>query len=183
MLHPPRTPPEFAGERPEPATSGYVSHTATLSMPVPRTQFLAWTNGRELGELVEPGRGMSRVTGTTPLRGHWDPARDRTGNRRRVHFADGHYLAEEVLADTADRFRYMIWGFTAPQRIAVRYAVAEFTYTDRDGGTDVHWTYSFLPTGPLTRPFVSAFVGRTMASMMGATLEGMRSGVERDLVR
>jgi hypothetical protein len=182
VLHLRRTPPDYAGERPEPANSGYVSHTATAFMAVPRAEFLAWVNGRDLGDLVEPGKGMSAVTGTTPLRGHWDPDRDRTGNRRRVHFADGTYLAEEVLADTPDRFRYMIWGFTAAQRFAVRHAVAEFTYTDRAGGTDVRWTYSFLPTNLLTRPFVAAFVGRTMASMMSTTLEGMRSGAEGDLV-
>lgn len=35
---------------------------------------------------------------------------------------------------------------------------------------------------PRTPPDYAGFVGRTMASMMGATLEGMRSGVERDLV-
>jgi Polyketide cyclase / dehydrase and lipid transport len=178
-----RTPPDYAGARPEPAAAGYVSHTATAFVRAPRAEFLAWVNGHELGDLVEPGKGMSRVARTTPLRGHWDPDRDRTGNRRRVEFADGNHLAEEVLADTSDRFRYMIWGFTGPQRIAVRYAVAEFTYAERDGGTDVHWTYSFHPTSPLTRPFVAAFVGRTMVTMMSATLEGMRSGAERDLAR
>jgi hypothetical protein len=182
-MHLRRTPPEYPGDRPQPATSGYVSHTATTFAAVPRTAFLAWANGRELGDLVEPREGMSAVTGTVPLRGHWDPGRDRTGNRRRVEFADGTHLAEEVLADTPDRFRYMIWGFTGPQRFAVRYAVAEFTYTERDGGTDVRWTYSFHPTSPLTRPFVAAFVRRTMRSTMSATLEGMRSGAERDLVR
>jgi polyketide cyclase/dehydrase/lipid transport protein len=183
MLNPRRTPPEYAGERPEPATSGYVSNTASAFIAAPRAEFLTWVNGRDLADLVEPGKGMSAVAGTTPLRGHWDPGRDRTGNRRRVHFADGHYLAEEVLVDTPDRFGYMIWGFTGAQRFAVRYAVAEFTYADRAAGTDVRWTYSFLPTSPLTRPFVTAFVRRTMTSMMNATLAGMRSGAERDLVR
>jgi hypothetical protein len=182
-LTPPGTPPEYAGERPEPAASGYVSHTDSTFVPVPRAEFLAWVNARDLGDIVEPGEGLSPVVATTPLRGHWDPDRDRTGDRRRVQFADGQYLAEEVLADTPDHFRYMIWGFTGPQRLAVRHAVAEFTYADRDGGTDLRWTYSFLPTSPLTRPFVTNFVGSTMASMMSATLEGMRSGAERDLAR
>jgi Polyketide cyclase / dehydrase and lipid transport len=179
---PPGTPPEYAGERPEPATSGYVSHTASTFVPVPRAAFLAWVNARDLGDIVEPGEGLSPVVATTPLRGRWDPDRDRTGDRRRVHFADGHYLAEEVLADAPDRFRYMIWGFTGGQRLAVRHAVAEFSYAERDGGTDLRWTYSFLPTSPLTRPFVTKFVGRAMTSMMSATLDGMRSGAERDLV-
>lgn len=65
----------------------------------------------------------------------------------------------------------------------MRYAVAEFTYIERAGGTDVQWTYSFRPTSPLTRPFVAAFVRRTMTSMMRATLEGMRSDAELGLVR
>ncbi|TWF74301.1 polyketide cyclase/dehydrase/lipid transport protein [Pseudonocardia hierapolitana] len=182
-MHRRRNPPDYTGDRPEPAVSGYVSHTASASVPVPRAAFLAWANGRELGDLVEAGEGMPAVAGTTPLRGNWNPDRDRTGDRRRVEFADGTYLAEEVLTDTPDRFRYMIWGFTGTQRFAVRYAVAEFTYIERARGTDVHWTYSFRPTSPLTRPFVAAFVRRTMTSMMSATLERMRSGAERDLVR
>lgn len=183
VFTPPAAPPAYPGPRPEPVGSGYVSHTAAVSVGVPRAEFLAWVNGRDLGDIVAPADGLSPVVGTTPLRGDWDPARDRTGDRRRVQFADGHHLAEEVLADTPDRFRYIIWGFTGPQRLAVRHAVAEFAYADRPGGTDVRWTYSFLPTNPLARPFVTRFVGSTMAPMMSATLEGMRAGAERELRR
>ena len=152
---------------------------------MPPTQFIAWVNqpGRDLNDIVEAGEGMPAVVRTVPLRGDWDPNGDRTGDRRRVEFADGHYLAEEVLADTPERFRYMIWGFTSYQRVAVRYAVAEFTYAERDGGTELSWTYSFLPTNPLLRPFVQSFVDNTIASMMSGTLESMRAGAERDLAQ
>ena len=53
------------------------------------------------------------VVGTEPLVGEWQPG-SREGDRRRVEFADGNYLAEEVLVDSPERFRYMIWGFTQP---------------------------------------------------------------------
>lgn len=181
-LAPPGTPPEYADERPEQAASGYVSHNVSTFVAVPPAEFRAWGSTRDLSDVIQPVEGLSPVVGTTPLRGDWDPARDRTGDRRRVQFADGHYLAEEVLADTPDRFRYMIWGFTGHQRLAVQHAVAEFTYTERDEGTEVRWTYSFLPTSPLARPFVTNFVDRTMASMMSATLEDMRSGAEHHLL-
>ena len=118
------------------------------------------------------------MVSTHPLRGDWDPSGDRSGDRRRVQFADGHYLAEEVLVDSPERFRYQIWGFTGPQRVAVRYAVAEFSYAERAGGTELSWTYSFMPTSGLTRPLVAGYVDDTIATMMSRTLDGIRSGAE-----
>lgn len=180
---PPDTPPTYAGDRPEPASSGYIAHTESVFIAVPPKQFNSWVNapGRELGDIVDASEGLPPVVGTQPLRGDWNPAEDRTGDRRRVQFADGHYLAEEVLVDTPERFRYMIWGFTSYQRLAVRHAVAEFTYVERDAGTQLSWTYSFLPSTGIIRPLVSSFVERTIAPMMRGTLEGMRTGSERDL--
>ena len=182
---PPGTPPAYAGHRPEPADSGYVSHTESVFVAVPSAQDRAWGDapGRDLGDVVEAADGMPPVVATQPVRGDWDPAGDRTGDRRRVQFADGHFLAEEVLADTPERFRYVIWGFTGYQRFAVQYAVAEFAYTERPGGMQLTWTYSFRPTAALLRPFVAGFVDGTIAPMMRGTLAGMRSGAEGEVAR
>lgn len=179
---PPEVPPAYSDERPEPAHSGYISHSESVFIGVPPDRFAAWVDepGRNLSDIVAAPRGMPAVATTHPLRGDWDPAGDRTGDRRRVTFADGHHLAEEVLADNPESFRYVIWGFTGYQRFAVRYAVAEFTYAERAGGTQLSWTYSFMPTTGLVRPFVSDFVNTTIAAMMRGTLEGMRAGAEQD---
>jgi hypothetical protein len=42
MLRPPPVPPEFAGPRPEPAPSGYVSHTESVRIYVPVEHYLRW---------------------------------------------------------------------------------------------------------------------------------------------
>src|SRR5690606_159171 len=116
---------------------------------------------------------------TTALVGDWTPG-TREGDRRRVHFSDGHYLAEEVLVDTAEAFRYMIWGFTGPQRLTVDHGVAEFRFHRVDGGTRIEWVYSFLPRTRVLQPVVQRFLDRVMTPMMTATLDAMRTGIEND---
>ncbi|WP_181783878.1 SRPBCC family protein [Pseudonocardia pini] len=179
-VQPPAVPPAYDGPRPDPVADGYVSHTESVFVAVSPARYRAWVGGRDLSDVVAPPEGgLAAVVATTPLRGDWDPARDRSGDRRRVTFADGHHLAEEVLVDTPERFRYLIWGFTAPQRFAVAHGTAEFTYTAAPGGMTLSWTYSFLPSNGLVAPFVRGFVADTIAPMMRGTLEGMRVGAER----
>ncbi|MBE1878420.1 SRPBCC family protein [Myceligenerans pegani] len=177
------TPPDYSGPRPEPAVAGYASVVRDVRVDVPRVTFLAWVNapGRELGDMIETADDLTRVVGTVNLRGDFDPAVDRTGHRRRVEQATGHYLAEEVLDDTPDEFRYMIWGFTDPRlRLAARYAVARFAYADDDGATRIHWAYSFMPTTPLLRPVVGMILSRAMGEMMRRTLTAWKDAAERE---
>lgn len=177
------TPPDYSGPRPEPAAAGYASLVHDIRVGVPREVFLTWVNapGRDLGDLIEPADDLTRVVGTVNLRGDFDPASDRTGHRRRVEQATGHYLAEEVLADTPDEFRYMIWGFTDPRlRLAARYAVARFAFADDDGATCIRWTYSFMPTTPLLRPLVRSVLARAMGEMMRRTLAAWKRAAERE---
>ena len=103
------------------------------------------------------------------------------GNRRRVRFTDGNYVAEEVLNDSPDLFRYMIWGFTNIQRLAIRHGLAEFRFVAQGGGTRLEWTYSFMPTFSILRPLVRRFLATVMTPMMTATLTAIRDGVEASL--
>lgn len=179
LLAPPTVPPPYGGSRPEPVADGYVSRTESVFIAVPPDRFRAWVDGRDLSDVVAaPEGGLSPVVAATPLRGDWDPTQDRTGDRRRVTFADGHHLAEEVLVDTPDRFQYLIWGFTAPQRFAVQHGLAEFDYAPTTGGMTLTWTYSFLPTSGLIAPFVNNFLSDTITPMMRSTLVGMKEGAE-----
>ncbi|WP_158542991.1 SRPBCC family protein [Phytoactinopolyspora halophila] len=183
---PPSSPPEFAGPHPDLAAEGYVSHTETIFIGVPRDEFYAWVNDpqRDLSDLVEGTDDLPAIKDTENLRGNWDPNTDRAGHRRRVEFETGHYVAEEVLVDSKETFRYMIWGFTnLPQRLAISHAVAEFTYEVVDDGTQLTWTYSFQPTAGLVRPFLSNFVDGTMSGMMQATLAAWKDRAEADLQR
>src|SRR3954463_12910414 len=145
-------PPTYDGPRPEPASSGYASVTHAIQIDAPPHQVRDWNDSRSLADIVKFD-GLPAVAETVPLIGDWVPGA-RAGNRRRVRFTDGNHLAEEVLDDSPDRFRYMIWGFTNAQRDVVEHGLAEFRFIARDGGTRLEWTYSFLPKAPELRPAV-----------------------------
>lgn len=179
LTAPPATPPAYAGARPEPREDGYVATTHSVFIAAPPAQVWAWSNdpGRTLEDIVQFDSGFPAVAGTEALVGNWAPG-EREGDRRRVRFADGHYLAEEVLVDTPTTFRYLIWGFTSMQRFAVQHGLAEFSYEPEADGTRLTWTYSLLPRLGVARPFVESFAETTMAPMMTATLSAMRDGIE-----
>ena len=176
---PPRAVPAYDGPRPDPERPGYASVTHAIQINAAPGAVRAWNDDpdRNLEDVVKFDSRFPSVTGTEPLIGDWIPG-SRAGNRRRVRFTDGNYLAEEVLDDTPDRFRYLIWGFTSGQRVAVRQGLAEFRFIAHQGGTRLEWTYAFLPTLPILRPFVRRFLARVMTPMMTATLAAMRDGVE-----
>jgi hypothetical protein len=177
---PPGTPSEYSGPRPEPAAEGYIAHQESVVVDVPAARLRTVLDGLDLSNVIEQTADLPRVARTHPLRGRWDPGSDRTGDRRRVELSDGHTLAEEVLVDTDDTFRYMIWGFTtSPQRFAVAHAIGEFRYEPMGEQTRLFWTYSFLPSVGLVRPFVQNFVDGPWTSMMTATIAGMREAAER----
>lgn len=179
-LQPPTEPPTYPGARPEVRRHGYASARHDVLVHATPEQVLAWNNapGRSLEEIVR-FENFPAVVATTALVGDWTPG-TREGDRRRVHFSDGHYLAEEVLVDTAEAFRYMIWGFTGPQRLTVDHGVAEFRFHRVDGGTRIEWVYSFLPRTRVLQPVVQRFLDRVMTPMMTATLDAMRTGIEND---
>lgn len=176
---PPAGPPDFSGERPALAEDGHLS--VTHSVHVDASPAHVWASGNDpdlsLGDIVQFDGGFPAVEATQPLVGDWI-AGDRVGDRRWVRFEDGHYLAEEVLVDDPDVFRYQIWGFTTLQRFALRYGVAEFRYEAEGDGTRLSWTYSFLPTSSILSGAVQGFLDSTMTPMMQATLAGLRDHAE-----
>ena len=180
-IAPPTTPPKYPEARPDPREDGYVAVADSVFIAAPVADVWAWSNdpSRTLEDIVQFDSGFPAVVGTEALVGDWKPG-EREGDRRRVQFADGHYLAEEVLVDSDDTFRYMIWGFTSAQRFAVQHGVAEFTYVPEADGTRLSWTYSLLPTVGALRPFVESFADSTLVPMMSATLTAMRDGIEHD---
>ncbi len=176
---PSRRPPAYDGPRPAIARGGYVSITRSIRIDATPEQVRAFNDDpdRRLEDVVKFDTNFPAVADTEPLVGDWVPG-TRAGNRRRVRFTDGNYLAEEVVDDTPDRFRYMIWGFTNAQRFAIRHGLAEFRYGAREQGTQLDWTYAFLPKSVVFRPFIRRFLRTVMTPMMTATLAAMRHGAE-----
>ena len=179
VFAPPIDAPAYVDIRPDEADDGYASVTHSVFIEATPEQVWEWSNdpALRLEDLVR-FENFPAVVGTEPLVGQWQPGQ-REDDRRRVEFADGHYLAEEVLIDSPERFRYMIWGFTSPQRFMVQHGIAEFTYTADGSGTRLTWAYTFLPTVEILRPAVESFLESTMSPMMRETLAVMREGVER----
>lgn len=179
-LAPPQTPPAYTGARPELAEDGYVSHTESILIDGSVQEVRAWLNGAELEDLGLESDNTPSVVRTDILRGTWDPAQDRVGDRRRVVLDDGHFTVEEVLVDEPEMFRYVVWGYTNYARLMIDHAVGQFTYEDEGGDTRLTWTYSFQPRSPMVRPFLSNFVSGTWAELMRNTLVAMRDGAERE---
>ncbi|CAM3297437.1 SRPBCC family protein [Occultella aeris] len=179
LAAPPGEPPDYSGARPALADDGYVS--VTHSIHIDAAPEHVWASGNDpnlsLEDIVQFDNGFPAVETTQPLVGDWIPG-DRAGDRRWVRFEDAHYLAEEVLVDDHDVFRYQIWGFTSMQRFAVRHGVAEFRYQVEGDGTRLSWTYSLLPTTPILSGALRAFLDSTMTPMMQATLAGLRDRAE-----
>lgn len=178
VLAPPFGVPPYTEARPDEADDGYVRVTHSIFIDAAPEQVWEWSNDPDLRlEDLVRFENFPAVVRTEPLVGQWQPGQ-REGDRRRVEFADGHFLAEEVLVDSPDRFRYMIWGFTSPQRFVVRHGIAQFSYAAEGDGTRLTWEYTFLPTAEILRPAVTSFLESTMSPMMRATLAAMRDGVE-----
>ncbi|RXZ72730.1 SRPBCC family protein [Agromyces albus] len=178
LLAPPATPPAYADARPDEADDGYSSVTHSVFIDAAPERVWEWSNDPDLRlEDLVRFENFPAVVGTVPITGEWRPG-EREGDRRRVEFADGNSLAEEVLVDSPERFRYMIWGFTSPQRFAVQHGIAEFRYAGEGRGTRLTWEYTFLPTAEFLRPAVEWFLESTMSPMMRATLAAIRDGAE-----
>ncbi len=177
-ISPPADGPAYADQRPEISEQGLITVTHAVMIDAPPAVVYAWLNDpdRDLSDIIKDSPGFPEVIGSEIVSGDWRLGA-RAGDRRRVLFADGHFLAEEVLVDTTEQFRYQIWGFTSPQRLAVSYGVAEFRYLEEGGRTRLTWTYSFQPTTKLLRPFVGNFVDSVMSPMMRQTLDAVRTGV------
>jgi Polyketide cyclase / dehydrase and lipid transport len=180
LLAPPETPPAYTGARPEVAEGGYVSHTESILIDGSVQEVRAWLNSAGLEDLGLESENTPSVVRTDTLRGTWDPAQDRVGDRRRVVLDDGHFTAEEVLVDEPELFRYIVWGYTNYARLMIDHAIGQFTYHDEGGNTRLAWTYSFQPQSAVVRPFLSNFVSGTWAELMQNTLAAMRDGAERE---
>jgi uncharacterized protein YndB with AHSA1/START domain len=103
-------------------------------------------------------------------------SRDGVGMRRKVRFAGGLHLVEEVVGlEPPHRFDYFL------HRIApgVRHESGSITFSSVDGGTRVDWSSTFgIPAGRLT-PLLEA--GAVLASRAGFSLA--LAQIERALTR
>ena len=176
LLAPPSNPPEYTDERPEIATDGYVAHTEEIVIDVPLKSHLEWSALTPLKDALKGKDDLPSVVRTEMIQGEWA----NVGARRRVVLSDGHFAAEEVLAnDNAGLFRYEVWGYTNFARFAVDYAVGEFRQTDVGGKTHIMWTYSFHKHSVFGDLFLDSFVQNSWAAYMRSVLVITKAGSEK----
>jgi uncharacterized protein YndB with AHSA1/START domain len=104
----------------------------------------------------------------------------RTGAVRRIHNSDGSTIDEHIDAhEPPHRHAYHLGrGIPAPFSWIVTTGIAEWTFTPRNGGTRILWTYTFPLTSPLAYP-LGVLVSFLMQGAMQRCLERVREGLVR----
>ncbi|TVR72246.1 MAG: hypothetical protein EA415_10175 [Sphaerobacteraceae bacterium] len=179
MIRPPKTPPTFTGPRPDTNQSGYVARTDSTMVQAPVEALISWMHSNPLEDWEIDAASVPRIVRTEPLKGTWDPSQSWVGARRRVVLENGHYAAEEIVADSNHQFKYVVWGTTNYASLLIDHAVGEFTFRDLGDQTLVNWTYSFMPRSFLTRLPVVWFVRFIWSGFMTSGLSIMQENGPR----
>lgn len=131
---------------------------------------------------VDPQRFPATFVGMGPipaLTSITPDAPSAVGSTRQLVSADGSRLTERIVAWEPPRLhRYVLSGFGAPLAWLVRAGTAQWTLSERDGGTAVHWTYDFELTSPLVWPLAAPLLKVFMQGAMARCLERMAAVAE-----
>jgi hypothetical protein len=107
--------------------------------------------------------------------GAWDAA----GQTRTLVLSDGGSVVEHLRDVHPDMyFAYELSDFQKLFGRIVRGARAEWRFSEVDGGTRIHWTYTFFAL-PGRRWLLAAIVGNLWAPYMRRVLPGIAAEVER----
>jgi hypothetical protein len=107
--------------------------------------------------------------------GGWDAP----GQTRQLMLSDGGWVIEHT--DVVDRPGFFAYDLTDFQKLfgkLVAHARAEWTFTEVEGGTRIHWSYSFFPNRG-TGPLLGLIVKLLWAPYMKRVLPGIVAEVER----
>lgn len=118
------------------------------------------------------------VAGTRGQTGDWD----HVGATRTVELSDGSEAREAITAyDAPAHFAYRLDGFSGPLRLVVERADGAWWFSDgMRGGTQVRWTYVFVPragrrwlvraaVAPLWRAYARRVLARAIAEAESAS--------------
>ena len=186
------SPPLGFVDTPHPTIAGteeLVSHTEEIIIYRPLAEVLKDLD-RPLKDTIHKTSSLPGVSGEHMLTNGTFGV---PGSRRLTCLTDGSTLEEEVLqreqTRNSFRFRYVVWNYTSEAARPILYGVGDFHDSDLgDGRTRIVWTYSFMlkqerfpgDMGGFGRfLFRVGFLDRQYADMMGATLSGTKTNVER----
>lgn len=159
-------------------TSELVSVQVVETFDVPPEEFGEWFMKLPLEDAIAETKRFPKVQNIVPLNPmNWDTA----GARRRVEFDDGSAALEQILvADLPRRFHYVSWNYTGQAGRLLQYATGEFTFSAKDGGTQVTWTYAFSPKRNSSRWIVRRFANKDFREFMLKSFERMQATCDRN---
>ena len=129
--------------------------------------------------LIFTGFGpLPAVRGVREQTGEWN----HVGAARIVELSDGSEAREEITAfERPDHFAYRVGPFTGPFRRLVRAADGAWWFSEGGSGTEIRWTYAFLPARfatPAVRlvvaPLWRAYARRVLALAVRAAEQASR---------
>ena len=161
----------------EPDIHSKLSHTELVSIDVPLSQFRDWFLKAPLETLLPGTQRVPSVVGTAAM---GSPSFPTPGATRFVSLADGSGAVERVISSEAERFSYVVWGYTLPAAEALIYGHGQFEFSEQGNATVVRWTYSFRLKGDRFPGFLGP-IGRTLfrwSFLDSVYAEIMRSGIQ-----
>src|SRR5665213_125694 len=98
------------------------------------------------------------LPGVTEVRdqtGNWD----RPGQTRQLMLSDGGWVIEHTTnVEPYGFFAYNLTDFQKVFKGLVDHARAEWTFTEVEGGTTIHWSYTFFPLNAAARPVLALII-------------------------
>lgn len=163
--------------------------TLTISATAKRDLATAWDRfvPAALSDVFPKSKGpVPAVINVTDQTGRWDEV----GRSRRVHLGDGAVVTEEItlsnpsggatLTNGKAEFGYKVYGFQFPFGLLTSEATGFWTFSKRDGETQITWTYTFTPTHLVTRPIMSLLIATFWKAYMTDGLAHVVRIIEED---
>lgn len=157
------------------SSRGTTAH-ASLVASASRTQ--TWNSATPLTPVgYYPKSGL--LPGVVEVRdqtGNWDAP----GQTRQLMLSDGGWVIEHTTnVEPYGFFAYNLTDFQKLFKSLVDHARAEWTFTEVDGGTNIHWSYTFFPRSAAAKPVLALIIKLLWGPYMKKVLPKIVAEVER----
>ena len=105
---------------------------------------------------------------------------DRPGQTRQLMLSDGGWVREKTTnVEPYGFFAYNLSDFQKVFGKLVEYARAEWTFTEVAGGTNIRWSYTFVPLNAGAKPVLAVIIALLWGPYMRRVLPKIVAEVER----
>jgi Polyketide cyclase / dehydrase and lipid transport len=152
--------------------------TAIAELTAAASRVQTWNTATPLTPVgYYPKSGLlPAVTEIRDQSGTWD----RPGQTRKLMLSDGGWVIEQTTnVEPHGYFAYNLTDFQKVFKRLVDHARAEWTFTEVDGGTSIHWVYTFFPLNAVAAPVLSLIVTLLWGPYMKKVLPRIVAEIER----